>query len=65
MTGAPACSARCVGSSVAPLLGGLIADQWGLSATFYFLAATIVVANLFILAMPRSAADQATQPTAT
>jgi MFS family permease len=47
--------AQALGSSVAPLLGGLIADRWGLSATFYFLAATIVCANLFILAMPRGA----------
>ncbi len=47
--------AQALGSSVAPLLGGLIADRWGLAATFYFLAATIACANLFILAMPRSA----------
>ena len=46
--------AQSLGASVAPLLGGLIADQWGLSATFYFLAGTIVCANLFILLMPRS-----------
>ncbi len=45
--------AQSLGSSVAPLLGGLIADRYGLSATFYFLAGTIVCANLFILAMPR------------
>jgi MFS transporter, FSR family, fosmidomycin resistance protein len=45
--------AQALGASVAPLVGGLIADRWGLSATFYFLAATIVCANLFILAMPR------------
>ena len=47
--------AQSLGASVAPLLGGLIADRWGLSATFYFLAGTIVCANLFILAMPRGA----------
>jgi len=44
--------AQSLGSSVAPLLGGVIADRYGLSATFWFLAFTIVVANLFILAMP-------------
>lgn len=53
--------AQSLGASVAPLLGGLIADQWGLSATFYFLAGTIVCANLFILAMPRTAPSA--QPT--
>ncbi len=44
--------AQSLGAAVAPLLGGLIADQWGLSATFYFLAGTIVCANLFVLLMP-------------
>ena len=46
--------AQSLGASVSPLLGGLIADRYGLSATFYFLAGTIVCANLFILLMPRS-----------
>ena len=46
--------AQSLGASVAPLVGGLIADRWGLQATFYFLAATIVCANLFILLMPKS-----------
>ena len=46
--------AQSLGAAVAPLLGGVIADRWGLSATFYMLAATIVCANLFILAMPRT-----------
>ncbi len=45
--------AQALGTSIAPLLAGLIADRHGLIATFWFLAATIVVANLFILAMPK------------
>lgn len=53
--------AQSLGASVAPLLGGLIADRWGLSATFYFLAGTIVCANLFILVVPRN--EPAAQPT--
>ncbi len=44
--------AQSLGSSVAPLLGGLIADRYGLTSTFWFLAFTIIVANLFIVAMP-------------
>lgn len=44
---------QSLGASVGPLIGGLIADRYGLGATFYFLAATIVCANLFILLMPR------------
>jgi MFS transporter, FSR family, fosmidomycin resistance protein len=44
---------QSLGSSVAPLIGGVIADRFGLGATFYFLALTIVCANLLILFMPR------------
>jgi MFS family permease len=44
--------AQSLGSAVGPLIGGMIADRWGLTATFWFLAFTIVVANLFIIAMP-------------
>ena len=46
--------AQAAGSSISPLLGGVIADRYGLTATFWFLAVTIVIANLFILAMPRT-----------
>jgi MFS family permease len=49
--------AQSLGASVAPLAAGLIADRHGLTATFWFLAGTIVMANLFILAMPREARD--------
>jgi MFS family permease len=48
--------AQAAGSAIAPLLCGIIADKWGLLATFWFLAFTIVVANLFILAMPKEEA---------
>jgi MFS family permease len=45
--------AQSLGASVAPLVGGLIADRYGLGATFYFLAFTIVCANLLIVLMPK------------
>ena len=45
--------AQALGSSIAPLIGGVIADRYGLGATFYFLAATIVCANLLIMLMPK------------
>src|SRR5712692_776714 len=48
--------AQALGSSVAPLLGGIIADRYGLVSTFWFLAATIVIANFFILMMPKEEA---------
>jgi MFS family permease len=45
--------AQAAGGAVGPLLGGLVADSHGLLATFYFLAATIVVANLFVFGVRR------------
>ena len=47
--------AQSLGSAIAPLIGGVIADRYGLGATFYFLAGTIVCANLLIMLMPRTA----------
>jgi MFS transporter, FSR family, fosmidomycin resistance protein len=44
--------AQAVGAAIGPIIAGEIADRWGLTATFYFLAATIVIANLFILITP-------------
>ena len=49
--------AQSLGSAIAPLLGGVIADRYGLGATFYFLAGTIVCANLLIMLMPRTAPE--------
>jgi MFS family permease len=51
--------AQAAGSSIAPLIGGIIADRWGLTSTFWFLAFTIIVANLFIVAMPKEAPKSA------
>ncbi|HEU4923162.1 MAG TPA: MFS transporter [Burkholderiales bacterium] len=41
--------AQAVGGALGPLLGGMVADRFGLAAAFYFLAATIVIANLFVI----------------
>lgn len=46
---------QAVGSSIGPAIGGVLADQYGLIAVFFFLAFTIVVANLFIFFMPSRA----------
>jgi MFS family permease len=51
--------AQALGSSIGPLLGGVVADRFGLPATFTFLAVTIVAANLFIFFMPRTEAAKA------
>jgi MFS transporter, FSR family, fosmidomycin resistance protein len=45
--------AQSLGASISPLIAGMIADRYGLLATFWFLAATIVIANLFIFVMPK------------
>jgi MFS family permease len=44
--------AQHIGSALGPVLGGLIADRYGIMAAFYFLAVTIVVANLFVFFIP-------------
>ena len=44
--------AQALGGAIGPFVGGVIADHWGITATFYYLAATIVIANLFILITP-------------
>jgi FSR family fosmidomycin resistance protein-like MFS transporter len=43
---------QSLGSSFAPLIGGILADKFGLFSAFYFVAFTIVIANLFIFLMP-------------
>jgi MFS family permease len=55
--------AQAISGALGPLLGGMVGDQYGLLATFYFLAATIVIANLFVIWVPKddpSAARAAT-----
>jgi MFS family permease len=40
------------GSGLGPIICGVIADRYGLLATFYFLVATIIVANMLIFFTP-------------
>jgi MFS family permease len=47
-------AAQAVGGALGPLFGGMVADRYGLLATFYFLAATIVVANLLVFWTPKT-----------
>ena len=39
-------------SMAAPVLGGLVADRWGLPSVFYLLAALMLAANLAAVALP-------------
>ena len=49
--------AQAVGAALGPWIAGMIADRQGLPATFYFLAFTIVIANVFVIWMPKTPAD--------
>ena len=39
-------------AAVSPAVGGVLADSYGLMATFYFIAATVLVANVIVLLVP-------------
>ena len=62
---------QSLGSSIGPLVCGAIADSYGLLATFYFLVATIIVANMPSTSCParaatvisRASSSQAASPT--
>jgi len=43
--------------AVAPILGGIVADQYGLLAAFYLLAATIIIANIMVVWIPAQSKD--------
>jgi FSR family fosmidomycin resistance protein-like MFS transporter len=38
-------------SSLSPVICGFIADRWGILTAFYFLASTVLLANLIVLAV--------------
>jgi MFS family permease len=40
-------------STITPALGGIIADTWGLTSVFYFLAGTMMVANILVFMLPQ------------
>jgi FSR family fosmidomycin resistance protein-like MFS transporter len=44
--------AQAVGAAIGPISAGVLADRFGIMAAFYFLAGTIVVANLLIFITP-------------
>jgi predicted MFS family arabinose efflux permease len=51
--------AQAVGAAIGPLAAGMVADRYGLLATFYFLAATILVANLLVFWTPKTGHEAA------
>ncbi len=44
---------QSLGAAAGPLICGMIADRWGLLMTFWFLAFTIIVANMLVFFMPK------------
>jgi len=43
---------QAAGAALGPISAGIVADHYGLMAAFYFLAATIIVANLMVFITP-------------
>jgi FSR family fosmidomycin resistance protein-like MFS transporter len=43
---------QAAGAAIGPSVGGFLADHYGLITAFYFLAGTIVIANLFVFFTP-------------
>jgi FSR family fosmidomycin resistance protein-like MFS transporter len=48
--------AQAAGAAIGPISAGLMADHFGIMAAFYFLAGTIIIANLLIFVTPSGAA---------
>jgi MFS family permease len=55
---------QAIGTAIGPAAGGVLADQYGLIATFYFLACTIVLANMFVFFTPAPTAPHRFAPSA-
>jgi len=49
---------QAIGSSISPVIFGMIADNYGIHAGFYFLASTVVVSNLLVYLVPASPVAQ-------
>jgi FSR family fosmidomycin resistance protein-like MFS transporter len=55
---------QAVGSAIGPWLAGRLADHFGLMAVFYFLAGTIVIANMFVFFTPAPSEPHRFDPSA-
>ena len=54
--------AQAAGAAVGPICAGVLADHFGIMAAFYFLAGTIIVANLMIFVTPSGVAKNLAEP---
>jgi predicted MFS family arabinose efflux permease len=44
--------AQAIGMALGPVSAGMVADRYGIMAAFYFLAGTIIIANLLVFITP-------------
>jgi len=51
---------QAIGGAIGPMVSGILADQYGLGSVFYFLAFTIVIANMFVFFTPADSKAEAT-----
>ena len=49
---------QAIGGAIGPAISGILADEYGLGSVFYFLAFTIVIANLFVFLTPADTKSQ-------
>jgi MFS transporter, FSR family, fosmidomycin resistance protein len=55
---------QAIGAAIGPFIAGIVADHYGLTTTFYFLAVTIVIANVFMIFTPMPERAEMTKPAA-
>ena len=49
---------QAIGQALGPVCAGIVADHFGLMAAFYFLAGTIVIANLLVFVTPSNLREE-------
>ena len=54
-------SVQALNSAIMPLIGGVIADIYGLTAVFYFLGGVLLVANAVVFLLPKEEARAAAE----
>jgi FSR family fosmidomycin resistance protein-like MFS transporter len=53
---------QALGAAIGPISAGVVADHYGIMAAFYFLAGTIIIANLMVFVTPAGLTKKDAQP---
>jgi MFS transporter, FSR family, fosmidomycin resistance protein len=53
---------QALGAAIGPISAGIVADHYGIMAAFYFLAGTIIIANLMVFVTPAGLTKKDAQP---